>query len=685
MIEPHEITASKRPRLERLVARAAVRIAAGLICFIAVACLGASDVSAQNAPAAPPAPAATPAAAPAAPKLTSEMCLGCHGQEGFAPATKPEAGTPPPVLKDRFLGSVHGKRQCVECHTNVTKIPHGKVEVKVSCVSCHQNLLEEAKDNNKPELVAKLSGVVDMIGRYMKSIHAQPNKDDQSRTNATCYNCHDAHYIYPKGTPNRNWWRLNLPYTCGACHKSELAEYKTSVHGYEVLQAGNPKAAICSDCHTTHDVQDPFLDKTQLLITKNCGNCHKEQLASYQGTYHGQVNTLGFAYTAKCFDCHGYHSIKRVDDPASSVHPNNRLQTCQKCHLDATAGFIKFQPHANDKNFARYPYTWLASKFMLLLLAGVFSFFWTHSALWFFREYRDHQQNKSRPHVRTEALNGNDGKPVVYYRRWSAIWRIAHLCFAICVIMLVLTGMTLLFADTKWAPIISHLFGGPRVTGNVHRFFAASFVGIFFWHIAYIFLRIGRNWKTFQWFGPDSMIPHWGDLNDAIGMFKWFFGLAPKPQLDRWTYWEKFDYWAPFWGVAIIGGSGAMLWFKGLTATYLPGWVFNIATIFHGEEAVLAAGFLFTVHFFNNHWRPDKFPLDILMFTGKMPLEEFKREHLIEYNRLVAQGELEKYLVDAPSQPMTRASTVLGFTLMGSGLILLILVMNGFFRHLFGA
>ena len=544
--------------------------------------------------------------------------------------------------------------------------------------------LEAAKDDNKPDQIAKLSGVVDMIGRYMKSIHAQPNKQDQSHTNATCYNCHDAHYIYPKGTPNRNWWRLNLPYTCGACHASELAAYKTSVHGQEVLQEGNPKAAICSDCHTTHDVQDVALDKTRLLITKNCGNCHEAELESYTGTYHGQVNTLGFAYTAKCFDCHGNHAIKRVSDPASSVYPDNRLQTCQKCHLDATAGFVKFQPHATDKNFARYPYTWLASKFMLLLLGGVFTFFWTHSALWYFREFRDHQQNKSRPHVRTEALKGNGEAPVVYYRRWPAIWRVAHLCFAICVIMLVLTGMTLLFADTTWAPIISHLFGGPRITGNVHRFFAASFVGIFFWHISYIFLRVGRNWKTFRWFGPDSMIPNLSDLNDAIGMFKWFFGLAPKPQLDRWTYWEKFDYWAPFWGVAIIGGSGAMLWFKGVTATYLPGWVFNIATIFHGEEAVLAAGFLFTVHFFNNHWRPDKFPLDILMFTGKMPLEEFKREHLIEYNRLVASGELSKYLVDAPSQPMTLASKILGFTLMGSGLVLFVLVMNGFMHRLLG-
>ena len=86
---------------------------------------------------------------------------------------------------------------------------------------------------------------------------------------------------------------------------------------------------------------------------------------------------------------------------------------------------------------------------------------------------------------------------------------------------------------------------------------------------------------------------------------------------DRWTYWEKFDYWAPFWGVTIIGGSGLMLWFPDVTASILPGWVFNVATIAHGEEAVLAAVFLFTVHFFNNHFRPDKFPLDIVMFTGR--------------------------------------------------------------------
>ena len=163
-------------------------------------------------------------------------------------------------------------------------------------------------------------------------------------------------------------------------------------------------------------------------------------------------------------------------------------------------------------------------------------------------------------------------------------------------------------------------------------------------------------------------------------MFKWFVGKGPRPVFDRWTYWEKFDYWAVFWGVTIIGVSGLMMWLPArLTGAFLPGWVFNVATIFHGEEAFLAVVFLFTVHFFNNHFRPDKFPLEIVMFTGTMSLEEFKHEHPAQYQRLVEAGELEKYLVDAPSAPMTLGSKILGFTLIAFGLTLLTLVAVGFF------
>jgi len=190
-------------------------------------------------------------------------------------------------------------------------------------------------------------------------------------------------------------------------------------------------------------------------------------------------------------------------------------------------------------------------------------------------------------------------------------------------------------------------------------------------------VRIIAHWKTFRWFGPNSLIPTWQDGKDIIAMFQWFFGRRARPQFDRWTYWEKFDYWAVFWGMAIIGGSGFMLAFPALTASVLPGWVFNVAALVHGDEAVLAAVFLFTVHFFNNHFRPDKFPLDTVMFTGAVPLEEFRREHALEYRRLVESGELQKYLVDAPSRPFTLGSKVLGFTLIAIGLTLLVLVVHG--------
>jgi cytochrome b subunit of formate dehydrogenase len=628
-----------------------------------------------------PANAADAAAAKEAGNPENEVCLGCHGNEGFAMPGADGQTRDLHVIKDKFGNSVHGKRLCTECHKDITEIPHKPgVTHQVSCVTCHETLWEKAKRDNKTQENARLGVVVQQIDRFMNSIHARPSNEDQSRTNATCYNCHKAHYIYPTGSPERKEWRLNIPNTCGNCHAVQRELYATSVHGKEVLQNKNPNAAICSDCHTTHDVEDPAKDTAKLAITKNCGNCHKESLKSYTGTYHGQVNRLGYAYTAKCFDCHGSHGIQRVDNPNSTVHPDNRLQTCQQCHKDATQGFTTFEPHGTTDDFGRYPYIWIASKFMIQLLVGTFAFFWTHSALWFYREYKDRQQRKTRPHVRTDGLDLK-GK---YFRRFPLLWRVGHLLFALSLMILTLTGMTVFYAESAWAPAVASAFGGPKVTALIHRIFAALFAGIFIGHLVYVVLRLRKTWRTFQWFGPNSLIPRWQDLWDIIAMFKWFFGLGPRPVFDRWTYWEKFDYWAPFWGVTIIGMSGLMLWFPEITASFLPGWAFNVATIFHGEEALLAALFLFTVHFFNNHFRPDKFPLDVVMFTGSVPLEEFKHEHTVEYNRLVETGELSKYLVDEPSPPMTLGSKILGFALIAFGLFLLVLVLTGFIGSVTG-
>jgi cytochrome b subunit of formate dehydrogenase len=191
-------------------------------------------------------------------------------------------------------------------------------------------------------------------------------------------------------------------------------------------------------------------------------------------------------------------------------------------------------------------------------------------------------------------------------------------------------------------------------------------------------VNIIRNRDRFRWFGPTSMIPNMQDLRDVVSMFRWFFGRAPRPQFDRYSYWQKFDYWAPFWGAAVIGFSGLMLFLPEKTATVLPGWVFNIATIVHAEEALLATMFLFTVHFFNSHFRPDRFPMSTIMFTGAVPLEEFKFEHRLEYERLQASGELEKYLVRPPSAALEKGSRALAAVLILAGLGLLTLVMIGY-------
>jgi predicted CXXCH cytochrome family protein len=562
-------------------------------------------------------------------------------------------------------------------------------------VQCHINLWEAAKKDNLAEEKSRLGMVVQNIEAYKKTFHALPNKDDPKRANASCDDCHDTHTfnVPPKGSSARTTWHLTIPKTCGEkCHTDELEEYSTSVHGKKVMDEHSPKAAVCTDCHTSHGITSTSKESFKLDIVQACGGCHKENLKSYSETFHGQVNALGYGYTAKCYNCHGSHGILSPSDPESKVHINNRLKTCQQCHngdqgwkgpQKATPGFVTFAPHANTHDFQKYPQMWIASKFMLSLLLGVFAFFWLHSAMWYYREYKDgcrvffNPKGNTKSHIKVDELLQGQAKGK-HIRRFSKLARAAHLTFAIVTMTMIVTGMLVFYADTDWAHAVANALGGAKNAGIIHRIFASAFLGIFILQLIYVLNKLLRS-KTFKWFGPDSLIPNWQDLKDIIAMFKWFIGKGERPTFDRWTYWEKFDFWAVFWGVGIIGSSGMMLAFPHLTAAVWPGWMFNVLTLVHGEEAFLAAVFLFTVHFFNNHFRPDKFPPpDVVMFTGSMPVEAFKREHTEHYNRMVESGELEKYLVDAPSKNMTTASKILGLTLIAIGLTILVLVIIGF-------
>ncbi|MDM8547337.1 cytochrome C [Candidatus Venteria ishoeyi] len=608
--------------------------------------------------------------------IPNKKCNKCHDDEDEK-VWEYDDGTEKFIYvdPDKFEHSVHGEQYCVDCHTNVS-LSRGehdeKLPITVGCIQCHKETWEEQKDSTDPKH-KRLKVVMEQIDSYMDSVHARPNMADQSKTNATCHDCHDAHNIGTIGSTQRAEFRSKNAEVCGECHEKQEHDYMTSIHGKEVMEKNNIEAAVCSDCHTSHNIDSPDKDSVKLTVTKNCGTCHEESQKTYLASYHGQVNRLGYTNTAKCFDCHGSHDLKKVDDPASKVHLDNRLETCQQCHEDAPEGFLSFHAHGNANDFERYPWIWITTKFMNALIIIVFLFFWTHVLLWFYREFQDRRAGKGYmpPPPSKEDM--------VYFRRFSVAWRIIHLLFAVSTMTLVLTGSTLLFSHTEWAVFVMKMLGGPQIEAIVHRTAATIWLSVFFAHImiASYTVFIAKR-KTFRWFGPTSMLPTWQDWDDIKAMFAWFFGRAERPNFDRWSYWQKFDYWAPFWGAGVIGLSGVMLFFPTKTAIILPGFVFNIATIVHAEEALLATVFLFTVHFFNAHFRPDKFPMSTTIFTGAIPLDEFKHEHKLEYERLQASGELEKYLISKPSKAMATGSNLLGTILIFAGLTLLTLVLIGY-------
>jgi hypothetical protein len=123
-----------------------------------------------------------------------------------------------------------------------------------------------------------------------------------------------------------------------------------------------------------------------------------------------------------------------------------------------------------------------------------------------------------------------------------------------------------------------------------------------------------------------------------------------------------------------IGLSGLMLWFPVFFTIFLPGWILNIATIIHSDEALLASGFIFTVHFFNTHFRPSKFPIDTVIFTGRFPKYELVEERQEQYHRLLAEKKLETYRDKYPSVGTDLFSTTMGFAMLAIGLLCVFLI-----------
>lgn len=272
----------------------------------------------------------------------------------------------------------------------------------------------------------------------------------------------------------------------------------------------------------------------------------------------------------------------------------------------------------------------------------------------------------------------DQAKSTRFYYRFAPGQRLLHGILFSSFLGLALTGLSLRFSYTGWAQGFAHVVGGFGAILFFHKSFGILLTAAFLFHVGNILRQAFIEKKTGLLWGSQSLVPRPKDFFDMLGHFRWFFGLGPRPKFDRFAYWEKFDYWAVFWGMAVIGLSGYSMWFAPFVARFVPGSWFNVALLLHGDEALLAVWFIFTIHFFNSHLRPGSFPMDTVIFTGRQTEEELSEKHPMEYERLVATGKLESLRAEKPEKWFLTFGRIVGFAAIATGFILLVLTLFSF-------
>ena len=268
-----------------------------------------------------------------------------------------------------------------------------------------------------------------------------------------------------------------------------------------------------------------------------------------------------------------------------------------------------------------------------------------------------------------------------YYLRIHLYHRLLHGLLMASFLGLAATGMPLRFSDLAWAVGVAHAMGGFGAILFFHKSFAFLLTLCFFLHIASVFYLAFIRGEVGVFWGSASMVPQPRDFVEMLRHFRWFFGMGPKPQFGRFTYWEKFDYWAVFWGMAIIGITGYVMWFSSFFGSFLPGWLFNITLLIHADEALLAVWFIFSIHFFNSHFRPEKFPMDLVIFTGRLSERQLQEERPAEYQELLEEGSLESIRTDSPPLWLRNFGRIIGFSVVVTGFLLFGLTLLAFLRE----
>jgi len=272
--------------------------------------------------------------------IADEDCLACHGNSDLNVTLPSGEVLSLYVDEEAYATSVHGRELlCAACHRDFKPGVHPAVRAHdlrdfslaayAACKQCHPHEYEKTLDSM--HALALAGGV---------------------REAAVCTDCHGAHDVLDPHQP-----RQRISQSCAPCHDVVYQDYLESVHGAALYEESNPDVPVCTDCHRVHNVWGPDVPAFRTYSPRLCGHCHADQtlmakyglstavfrtyVADFHGTsvqlFENQPDTR--PNEAVCFDCHGAHDIRPTDDPESSVVRENLLETCRKCHPNATANF----------------------------------------------------------------------------------------------------------------------------------------------------------------------------------------------------------------------------------------------------------------------------------------------------------------------------------------------------------
>ena len=562
--------------------------------------------------------------------------------------------------------SVHEGTECLECHLDAEELPHAEKLDPVNCGECHEDetaaykrhgMLEvgSAKDIpacsdchgthsiiasseekssvhplNLPTTCGKCHEDPNLtdehtflpktpVQAYQASVHGKANAEGEYKA-ASCSDCHSSngstHQILAPGNPVSTINHFAIPKTCGKCHEEIEKEYWEGIHGQLTLR-GKTDSPVCTNCHgehriLSHEDKDSPVNRSR-LAEATCTPCHESanltekyglpagQLASFIDSYHGQKSKAGDNTVANCASCHGAHRILPHEDPGSSIHLNNLPDTCGECHPGITEEIATTPIHdGSGPQNKGWPYFFTI--LYIVLISGTVTGMLLYIILDLFRQ--------TRKITSAEQI-----------RRMSRFAVIQHSLLALSFISLVITGFALRFGDSWWALFLFGREGGFPLRNLVHRISAVVLILTAFMHLAYLASSNGTRFLK-------DMFPGLKDLKELILMLKFNLGFTEeRPRFGRFSYVEKFEYWALLWGTLLMAITGTILWFDNFFVQYLPKVVLDVVLVIHYYEAWLATLAILIWHFYATIFNPGVYPMNPAWITGSMPKDQYMHEH----------------------------------------------------------